>query len=300
MNKTILHILEIGCSGLVGIFITIGYQHFFSQPQNQQLEQIQEQTQKQEQEQIQNQSITVNIDGKKVSYQSEDVETLNDTISELKKENDQLKADIKLLNEQISDFESMPSVELGNYILIIDGIEKKINNNNSIIKYNNQFYIRNDVISYIDNIEIDEEKNKIIIGDILGDTYLLMEACPPYQKPDNQYYREPETFKMAGEIYTNGFSMQDHSFALFNLNGKYTLLNFTLGHIDDTTMIDGVFNIYLDEELCQRIEISCEDLPQQFSIPLNSANQMKIVKIDEATPTYQAGEWYGFADMILQ
>ncbi len=29
MNKTLLHILEIGCSGLIGVLITIGYQHFF-------------------------------------------------------------------------------------------------------------------------------------------------------------------------------------------------------------------------------------------------------------------------------
>lgn len=34
MNKTFAHILEIGCSGLIGIFITIGYQHFFSPPQS--------------------------------------------------------------------------------------------------------------------------------------------------------------------------------------------------------------------------------------------------------------------------
>lgn len=300
MNKKLLHILEIGCSGIIGIFITIGYQHFFSQPQNQQIEQIQEQSQQLGQEQTQNQSIIVNIDGKAVSYQSEDVQSLYSTISKLEKENYQLKSDIKLLNEQLNDFKSIPNVELFNYKLIINGIEKNISNNNSVIKYNNKFYIRDDIVSYIEDIKLNEENNKIIIGNILGDTYLLMKVCPPYQTSNNQYYRQPDTFKMAGEVYTNGFSMQDHSFALFNLNGKYTLLNFTLGHIDDTTMIDGVFNIYLDEELYQRIEISCEDLPQQFSIPLNNANKMKVIKVDESTPTYQAGEWYGFADMILQ
>lgn len=300
MNKRFLHILEIGCSGIIGIFITIGYQHFFSQPQNQQIEQIQEQTQQQDQEQTQKQSIIVNIDGKEVSYQSEDVETLNDTISELEKENEQLKSDIKSLNEQISDLQSIPNVELYNYKFIIDGVEKNISNNNSVIKYNNKFYIRDDIVSYIEDIKLDEENNKIIVGDILGDTYSLMKVCPPYQTSDYQYYLQPDTLKMAGEIYTNGFSMRDYSFALFNLNGKYTMLNFTLGHIDDATMIDGVFNIYLDEELYQRIEISCEALPQQFSIPLDNANKMKIEKVDEATPNYSTGDWYGFADIILQ
>lgn len=194
----------------------------------------------------------------------------------------------------------MPNVELYNYKFIVDGVEKNISNNNSIIKYNNKFYIRDDIVSGIEDTKLDEENSKIIIGNILGNTYSLMKVCPPYQTSDYQYYRQPDTFKMAGEVYTNGFSMQDYSFALFNLNGKYTNLNFKLGHIDDTTMIDGVFNIYLDEELYQRIEISCEDLPQSFSISLNNANKMKIVKVDEATPTSQAGEWYGFADVILQ
>lgn len=104
MNKKFLHMLEIGCSGIIGVLITIGYQNLFPQPQNQQIEQIQEQTQQQDQEQTQNQSIIVNIDGKEVSYQSEDVETLNDTISELEKENEQLTSDAKLLNKQISDY----------------------------------------------------------------------------------------------------------------------------------------------------------------------------------------------------
>ena len=83
MNKTLLNILEIGCSGLIGVLITIGYQHFFSQPQNQQLGQIQEQNQ--QQEQVQNQSINVNIKGQEISYQSDDVIYLNNRISELEK-----------------------------------------------------------------------------------------------------------------------------------------------------------------------------------------------------------------------
>ncbi len=133
-----------------------------------------------------------------------------------------------------------------------------------------------------------------------GEPQYLMEVCPPYQKSDNQYYRESTTYKMAGETYSNGFSMQDYSFALFNLNGQYTSLCFTLGHIDDTTMIDGVFNIYLDGQLFKRIEIGCEDIPEPYNIPVSDVVQMKIEKADEATPNFQAGEWYGFANITLQ
>lgn len=138
------------------------------------------------------------------------------------------------------------------------------------------------------------------IDKIPGEPQYLMEVCPPYQKSDSQYYREPTTFKMAGKSYTNGFSMQDHSFALFNLDGQYSSLNFMLGHIDETTMIDGVFNIYLDGRLFKRIEIGCDDIPEPYSIPLKDVIQMKIEKADEATPNIQAGEWYGFADITLQ
>lgn len=33
-KKILIHILEIGCSGLIGVVATIGYQHFFAQNQS--------------------------------------------------------------------------------------------------------------------------------------------------------------------------------------------------------------------------------------------------------------------------
>ena len=124
----------------------------------------------------------------------------------------------------------------------------------------------------------------------------LLSVCPPYQTSDRQYYREQEFFKMGNITYVNGFTMQDGAYALFNLGGQYKNLTFTLGHIDGTTMIDGVFHIYLDNELKDRIVVDCEALPNEYKLTLDNAQQMKIEKVDEATRNYQAGEWYGFAN----
>ena len=145
----------------------------------------------------------------------------------------------------------------------------------------------------------DGNTRSLYIGKHEGTGYYLMEVCPPYQFPDRQYYRVPTTFKMAGTDYTRGFTMQDGSFALVNLNGKYNSLSFILGHIDKSTMRDGIFNIYLDGRLINQINIKCTDMPKKYDIPLNGALQLKIEKVD-TTKTYQVGEWYGFADIQVK
>jgi len=264
-----------------------------------------------------------------MKYLYEDMQKKDSLITQLSQENENLKQELTDLNRQLSTDNANQSIiasaqtcadasEYLNALALLHSVSKKTPYIEGLVKeYEEKYELQ--IIAEADALILseryDEASNvindalKIIpesttlatyIDKIPSEPQYLMEVCTPYQKSDKQYYREPTTFKMAGKTYTNGFSMQDYSFALFNLDGQYSSLNFILGHIDETTMIDGVFNIYLDGQLFKRIEIGCEDIPEPYSIPLDNVIQMKIEKTDEATPNYQAGEWYGFADITLQ
>ncbi len=281
--RKILKILEIGCSGIFGILITIAYQHY-----NQQQNQIQDE-------------IIVNIDGQEISYNAKDITELNKTISDLKFQNTKLESKNNSLEDEINNFQSKNKQDdREDYLLIVNGIEKDIDYERSIVLSGEHSYIRDDIVKeFYSNVSIDYENKEIIVGNKLGEACLLMKTCQPYQTADKQFYQEPDRFIMSGDAYTNGFTMHDGSFAIFNLEGKYISLNFVLGHIDDTTMLDGTFYIYLDEELAKVLEVGSDDIPKTYNIPLNNAKKLKIEKVDKSQ-TVQMGEWYGFGDIILQ
>lgn len=91
MNKTFAHILEIGCSGLFGVIITLTYQHFFSYP------------------------IVVNINGQEVAVTKSnytDLVTENELLSmELLNAQDEIKKLQDTLNDE-NDTESSPKYDI--------------------------------------------------------------------------------------------------------------------------------------------------------------------------------------------
>ncbi len=248
----------------------------------------------------------------------------NNLIVELTNEKEQIQSKLDMLVEQTSLEDIITSSktyadanEYINALAILKNVSIKTPEIEALIvdyekKYESEVAINIDKLlmekKYDEANDLIKEALNILPSSKILNTYkerisdnpqYLMSACPPYQKSDSQYYDTPDTFKMAGTVYTNGFLMQDESFAIFNLNGQYNELEFILGHIDETTMIDGVFNIYLDGKLFKRIEIGCDELPKHYTISLEGVSQMRVDKVDEATINYQAGEWYGFADVKL-
>lgn len=109
-------------------------------------------------------------------------------------------------------------------------------------------------------------------------TYLL-DVCLPYETSYFKAYTGVDSFYMAGEKYTNGFtlgSMWGNTYALFNLNSKYSEINFTIGHVDGTAMCDNTVYFYLDGNLIKEVEIGSEDLPKTVSLPVQYGLQLKI------------------------
>ena len=120
----------------------------------------------------------------------------------------------------------------------------------------------------------------------------ILSVCPPYQTTS---YNAPATFKMAGTVYSNGFTLDCHGgTALFNLNGQYSKLEFDLGYTDSNDRSDCNVNIYLDGQLAKNIVMSYEDLPQHIVVSLNGASQLKIENVN-----YGNMAVYGFANAVL-
>lgn len=120
----------------------------------------------------------------------------------------------------------------------------------------------------------------------------LLTVCPPYE---TEKYEEINQITMGSVTYTNGFTLNSYSaYAIFNLDGNYENMSFTLGHVDGSTMRDVNINIYLDEQLVEKIEVNCEALPKEHTISLNGADQMKIELKGDAL-------WlvYGFGNVVV-
>ncbi|MBQ4557651.1 MAG: hypothetical protein IJA60_08400 [Clostridia bacterium] len=136
-------------------------------------------------------------------------------------------------------------------------------------------------------VEWDGRTQSVYLWDELvpGGTY-LMDVCPPYEtSSDYEDYpsQSGEKFSMSGEKFSNGFTIgtnqwgMTNCFALFNLNSKYSRVNFTIGHVDGSQMYDSTVCFYVDGKLIKEVDIDAEGLPKTVSIPVSYGLQLKVL-----------------------
>ncbi len=124
--------------------------------------------------------------------------------------------------------------------------------------------------------------NKIVyVGENPNKVLYLPTACPAYEGNGDVYTSQNgKTFKMAGQEYTNGYKLYWNDYELFNLNAEYDYITMTVGHIDGSSMWDRKVQFYVDGELALVVDVPAEGLPQQVTLPLNYALQLKIVGVE--------------------
>ena len=166
--------------------------------------------------------------------------------------------------------------------IYIDGVEMKPTDANGnpveTFVYNGTTYVPLRAVSeYLgENVQWDGANQRVYIGETPGAKQYLNTVCPPYQ---SHKYETPTTVSMAGQTYANAIRLggwYSSGWALYNLNGQYSTLRFTVGHIDDADMHPAELNIYLDDTLALSMELDPEAMPEALELPLNSALQMKI------------------------
>lgn len=141
----------------------------------------------------------------------------------------------------------------------------------------------------------------VYLGAKPGNVENWLDVCGPYQYKNGKEYRltDNKYFTMSGKKYTNGFVLSrsgresDYAEALFNLNGQYKTLSFTVGHIDGATDYDATVNIYLDGIIAYTAEIGYDDVAKKITVPLENALQMKI---ELKTGNYYNTSSYGFSE----
>jgi hypothetical protein len=88
---------------------------------------------------------------------------------------------------------------------------------------------------------------------------------------------------MGGKAYANGFNLHYNSngAAYFNLEQKYRLLSFDVGHIDGGLQQTGRYDFYLDGVLVKSLVLEPSMMVQRVDIPVRGASQLVV----------KAGKW---------
>ena len=137
----------------------------------------------------------------------------------------------------------------------------------------------------------DGNTNSVYLWDEISpaSTY-LMEVCPPYEGNYDDYLQNNgDSFEMAGEKYSNGLVLaRTQTYigsALFNLNGKYSTLECTIGHVYSSDYDQSV-SFIVDGKLVEEVSIPAGEMPKTVSIPLNNGLQLKIIRNNGGTYQY--------------
>ena len=106
---------------------------------------------------------------------------------------------------------------------------------------------------------------------------------------------------MGSQSYTKGLVVWDdeslfgggNGYALFDLQGKYSKLEFDVGRTNEYEKENVELKVYLDGECREIYQLDAETPPKHFEVTLNYANSMKL-EISGGTRVK-----YGFVNMIL-
>lgn len=268
MKKVLTHIFEIGCSGIIGVLLTLGFQYFFPQQQE----------------------FTFVINGEKVSLTEPQLQ------EQLYSTQEKLNTAEEELNTLKKQSNNVSTIEYSDFSLNING-ESKGDYKNGYVDIDGKKYILYNVLNELLNEEIKYENNILYIGHSSAEVVNLMDVCAPYDVSSTYLYNT-DPFKMSGIQYTNGFTMQspDKYYALINLNEKFSELEFDFGHVDGSGDFSATVNIFLDGNLVKTIEKNADEYVSHESVNLNYAKQLKI-EINTGHAGY-FGE-YGFGNMVL-
>ncbi|ANU55305.1 protein kinase [Acutalibacter muris] len=121
----------------------------------------------------------------------------------------------------------------------------------------------------------------------------FVEVCSPYESSD-WYNDTDKVVTMGNENYGKAFSLHCFGDAYFNLNGKYTSLEFDYGHVDGTDMNEMTLFVYLDGNQTDKLEMKPGDLPKHYRVDLKNASQLKLTWDGGYSPTY------GFANAVIE
>ena len=187
-----------------------------------------------------------------------------------------------------SQFQSLKKTTETKYVkYITDTIDKQLKNE----KYTDASKTVSNALSILpSNAEL--KKLQVKVKD--ATPVYLLDVCEPYATKWYDQCSNGRTMQIAGTTYTNGFTLGDDGYALFNLgNSNYSTLSFIVGHIADTDRQNLTLYLYCDNILVKEVQLSWESLPQKVSLDISGSNQIKFLL------SHGSAYHYGFAEVTV-
>ena len=216
------------------------------------------------------------------------------TIEKLNEDNDKLTEDNEKKQSKIEDYEKRKEAELIGSKLIVDG--ELMNNgelvSNAMVKVDGHYYYEETFIeSYLrkEEINYDVQQQTIIVGDALPEKVKFAwdkMAFNPHGI-DNYQLSDNSTFSMAKKTYSEGIVLSENDYFYVQLDGNYSKMSFTYGHVDDTNLGDlelTFFAVDDDNEayhnVLKTITLPGEMTTKEIEVPIGYANTIKVVVSD--------------------
>ncbi len=241
-----------------------------------------------------NVTVIVQLDGKNVVLNNEDVkkmakenEQLNNEISEYKEEIEKLQGQGKELATKLGaangELNDVPSIEYRNFGLSIDGEEMAVNKDKSAVLINGRQYYSKD---FVDNLlpsdkAAVEKDDMLYVGKVVKEKSNLFDRQLIGKSNDgSQVSIETNVKDTYGNMHDKAvvFSLYDNSIT-FNANKEYSKFKCILNVLDGNPG-GGIIQIeseqgilYTSEEVLSTTE------PVLVDIPINYASSITIMKI---------------------
>lgn len=241
-----------------------------------------------------NVTVIVQLDGKNVVLNNEDVkkmakenEQLNNEISEYKEEIEKLQGQGKELATKLGaangELNDVPSIEYRNFGLSIDGEEMAVNKDKSAVLINGRKYYSKD---FVDNLlpsdkAAVEKDDMLYVGKVVKEKSNLFDRQLIGKSNDgSQVSIETNVKDTYGNMHDKAvvFSLYDNSIT-FNANKEYSKFKCILNVLDGNPG-GGIIQIeseqgilYTSEEVLSTTE------PVLVDIPINYASSITIMKI---------------------
>ncbi|MDH6365646.1 cell division protein FtsB [Enterococcus sp. PF1-24] len=228
-----------------------------------------------------------------------EVNNLEETIANLEQEKKELKDKNDKLNEK--NF-----AEIIQSKLVVDGLELD-GSKKSMAIVDGENYFHEDIFNELveKNIQYDDEKDKIFVGnkEINEVTKVTLEKVSNVLYDGNglnEYNTDSTgTFFVGGNEYSKGFVLEisdykkDGTYGLFNLDGKFSKIEFCVGKEDSSYRIDDAkMKVFLDGEIIAEETISAQIPYMHFEFDVKDAKSLKIALFDSESE-------FGFYDVML-
>lgn len=251
--------------------------------------------------------VEVNNYIKSATSDVDDYKSLVNKYDETIKINSELEEENSSLQSELSD---VVTADIKSPSVVIDGMKSDQNWNKSTAIIGETNYYSENILNNIleGKISYDSDKNTLFYNskgqdvssvtkvDALS-TNVIYEGTG-YEVITSSTGKE---ISMGSQTYNEGLEIWDdeslfgggNGYALFDLQGKYSKLEFDVGRTNDNEKENVDLKVYLDNECKEIYHLNAETPPVHYEINLDYANSMKL-EISGGTRVV-----YGFVNMVL-